>query len=71
MKAIRYCEYGSADVLKFEDVEKPVPNNVMFEQAGSVAWAGFTALQGLNETGDALRYLETGHARGKVVITVE
>jgi NADPH:quinone reductase-like Zn-dependent oxidoreductase len=27
MKAIRYCEYGSADVLKFEDVEKPVPND--------------------------------------------
>ena len=25
----------------------------------------------LNETRDALRYLETGHARGKVVITVE
>ena len=23
MKAIRYCEYGSPDVLKFEDVEKP------------------------------------------------
>src|SRR5450432_1541577 len=27
MKAIVYCEYGSADVLKFEDVEKPVPND--------------------------------------------
>jgi NADPH:quinone reductase-like Zn-dependent oxidoreductase len=27
MKAIRYCEYGSPDVLKFEDVEKPVPND--------------------------------------------
>jgi NADPH:quinone reductase-like Zn-dependent oxidoreductase len=25
----------------------------------------------LNETPDALRYLETGHARGKVVITVD
>src|SRR5437870_11272628 len=138
MKAIRFCEYGSPDVLKFEDVEKPVPNddqvlikvraaslnfidpgvmrvprplrlmsglrkpeknrlgndvagqveavgknitqfkagdevfgvgrptlaeyacarerglvikpaNVTFEQAGSVAWAGFTALQGLRK----------------------
>src|SRR5438876_1438491 len=138
MKAIRFCEYGSPDVLKFEDVEKPVPNddqvlikvraaslnfidpgvmrgpwpirplsglrkpektrlgtdvagqveavgknvtqfkagdevfgvarpslaeyacarerglvikpaNMTFEQAGSVAWAGFTALQGLRE----------------------
>jgi NADPH:quinone reductase-like Zn-dependent oxidoreductase len=27
MKAIRYCQYGSPDVLKFEDVEKPVPND--------------------------------------------
>src|SRR5437899_7138093 len=26
MKAIRFCEYGSPDVLKFEDVEKAVPN---------------------------------------------
>src|SRR5436190_4315005 len=138
MKAIRFCEYGSPDVLKFEDVEKPVPHddqvlikvraaslnfidpgvmrgpwplrlmaglrkpkttrlgtdvageveavgknvtqfkvgdevfgvarpslaeyacareralvikpaNVTFEQAGSVAWAGFTALQGLRK----------------------
>ena len=27
MKAIVYCQYGSPDVLKFEDVEKPVPND--------------------------------------------
>src|SRR5947207_11128206 len=27
MKAIVYCEYGSPDVLKFEDVEKPVSND--------------------------------------------
>src|SRR6476660_3318649 len=27
MKAIRFCEYGPPDVLKFEDVEKPVPND--------------------------------------------
>src|ERR1700693_6355163 len=27
MKAIHFCEYGSPDVLKFEDVEKPVPND--------------------------------------------
>src|SRR5437773_3573925 len=138
MKAIHFCEYGSPDVLKFEDVKKTVPNddqvlikvraaslnfidpglmrgplplrlmtglrkpertrpgtdvagqveavgknvtlfkavdevfgvarstlaeyvcareralvikpaNVTFEQAGSVAWAGFTALQGLRQ----------------------
>jgi len=27
MKAVVYCEYGSPDVLKLEDVEKPVPND--------------------------------------------
>ena len=27
MKAIRYCEYGSPDVLKLVDVEKPAPND--------------------------------------------
>src|SRR6478672_8734134 len=27
MKAIHFCEYGSPDVLKFEDVEKSVPND--------------------------------------------
>src|SRR3979411_2463951 len=27
MKAIHFCEYGSPDVLKLEDVEKPVPND--------------------------------------------
>jgi NADPH:quinone reductase-like Zn-dependent oxidoreductase len=27
MKAIRYCEYGSPDVVNFEDVEKPVPTD--------------------------------------------
>src|SRR4030095_3210714 len=27
MKAIRFCEYGSPDVLKFEDVAKPVPKD--------------------------------------------
>src|SRR5213595_2306145 len=27
MKTIHFCEYGSPDVLKFEDVEKPAPND--------------------------------------------
>jgi NADPH:quinone reductase-like Zn-dependent oxidoreductase len=27
MKAIVYCDYGTADVLKLEDIEKPVPND--------------------------------------------
>jgi NADPH:quinone reductase-like Zn-dependent oxidoreductase len=28
MKAIRYCEYGSPDVVKLRDVERPVPKDV-------------------------------------------
>src|SRR5438094_8541518 len=27
IKAIVHCEYGSPDVLKLEDIEKPVPND--------------------------------------------
>ena len=27
MKSIRFCEYGSPDVVKLDDVEKPVPND--------------------------------------------
>ena len=27
MKAILHCEYGGPEVLKLEDVEKPVPND--------------------------------------------
>ena len=57
MKAIRYCEYGSPDVVKFEDVEKPMPSDDHDRR--------YT----LGETPEALRYLNEGHARGKIIIT--
>ena len=27
MKAIRHCEYGTPDVLKLEEIAKPLPND--------------------------------------------
>src|SRR5256886_11951257 len=41
MKAIRFCEYGSPDVLKFEDVEKPVPNDNQILIKGRAACLNF------------------------------
>ena len=74
MKAIIYTEYGSPDVLQLKDVEKPVPedNEVLIKvHAASVNAADWHLLRGdpLGEAAEALRYLEEGHARGKVVIT--
>src|SRR5437588_322514 len=45
MKAIRFWEYACAR----ERALLVKPANLTFEQAGSVAWAGFTALQGLRQ----------------------
>jgi len=53
MKAIVYERYGPPDVLELRDVEVP-----------SVSDDGV-----LVRIRAAIRYLETGHARGKIVIT--
>ena len=46
MKAIVYCDYGTADVLKLEDVEKPAPKDdqvlVRFARLPSIHWTGTT-----------------------------
>jgi NADPH:quinone reductase-like Zn-dependent oxidoreductase len=61
MKAIVYHKYGSPDVLKCEkeliEAKKITP----------VIDRCYT----LSEVPEAIRYLEEGHARGKVVITIE
>jgi NADPH:quinone reductase-like Zn-dependent oxidoreductase len=54
MKAIVYHEYGSPDVLELREIDKPVIDR----------------RYPLSEAPEAIRYLEEGHARGKVVITV-
>jgi NADPH:quinone reductase-like Zn-dependent oxidoreductase len=56
MKAIRYHRYGPPDVLELADVEMPaVGDDEMLVRVRAA---------------EAIRYLETGHARGKIVVTV-
>ena len=58
MKAIVNCEYG-VDNLRLQDIEKPTPkdNEILVRvRAASI---------------NPVRYLEEGHAHGKVVITIE
>jgi NADPH:quinone reductase-like Zn-dependent oxidoreductase len=111
MKAVVYYDHGSPDVLRYEDIEKPVVGDDEGKKIGTIlarmlqarVWSPFlrqkfvffmakrnqedlAVLRDLLEAGkvtpvldrtyrlsdaaDALRYLEEGHARGKVVITV-
>src|SRR5436305_10373847 len=45
MKAIRYCEYGPPDeVLKLEQVEKPVPNDNQILVRVRAVSSGFTTV---------------------------
>ena len=75
MKAIVYTKYGSPDVLEFKEVEIPAPreNEVLIKtEAASLNAADWHLLRAdpLSEVADAIRYLEEGHAKGKVVINI-
>ena len=44
MKAVRYDEFGGIDVLRVEEVERPVPGDGLFV-AGTTAWGAVHAVQ--------------------------
>ena len=64
MKAIVRETYGPPDVLHLEEV--PVPALCEAGQVRPVIDRRFP----LDEVPAAVRYVESGHARGKVVVTV-
>lgn len=85
MKAIVYARFGSPDVLRLQEVERPVPGDgeilirVRAASLNAYDWRHLRAGRvrsiidrsfPLERTAEALRYLEEGCARGKIVITV-
>lgn len=53
MRAIRYCEYGSPDVLKLYEIEKPVPNeNELLVRVRAAA----------------LNFIDAGMVRGPLIV---
>jgi NADPH:quinone reductase-like Zn-dependent oxidoreductase len=76
MKAIVRDQHGAPDVLRLEEIDRPTVGAsdvlvVLKErfEAGSLAPVVDRTFP-LVETARALRYMGTGHARGKVVICV-
>ncbi len=71
---VHHC-YGSADVIRYQQVAKPTPADDLTTPAGLMQSGKVTPVidrtYAISNTADAVRYLEKGHARGKVVITVD
>jgi NADPH:quinone reductase-like Zn-dependent oxidoreductase len=71
MKAIACHQYGSPDVLKCEEIEKPTAGESSERSSGiRKSVPVIDRRYPLSDVTEALRYLEEGHAHGKVVITV-
>ena len=65
MKAIVHCEYGSPDVLKLEDVEKPIPNDnqvLVKVRAASVNPLDLTITRSVAVASDLRTAQTKGHA---------
>jgi NADPH:quinone reductase-like Zn-dependent oxidoreductase len=64
MRAVVHTKYGSPDVLELKEVNKPIPK---YSKVKTVIDKCYQ----LSEVPEALRYLEEGHARGKVIIQLD
>ena len=68
MKAIVCHNYGPPDVLKCEEEDLSTLRDLM--EVGKITPV-IDRRYRLSEVAGAMRYLEEGHARGKIVITLE
>ena len=73
-KAVRYDEFGGVDVLRVEEVERPVPGGaqVLAEPAGLIAdghlEVPIAGVYPLAQVREACTELERRHTHGKIIL---